>query len=934
MAYAMPVVRTSEIPTSAGALEACISEFIDDTTISNGFVLALVNENKKDFSKVYGILEHRLNTKLSYTVDALRNSVNRLQSSQLGPLKKNLQRNGEQALNLLKTEFKHPTSGTKRKHEKSFTRALAALVPNCHACPILSDELSASAQKVETLTKAEKKYNKLKATHLKLQPKRVNQQLARKNSIVKKKCQEVRSLQKELCTLKSEFGKSERRDLYETNARLKSEIKKLKKQQLGLTRYYKTICRVPSHSKLERELKDAKHHVCILENKIEVLKENKGEIIDTKENQTYNATVRKCIYYALQHQCPVEHASNVVRYVVESFTDQKLEVMPSQTSVARMAREMSVLGDLQAGAMLTETQNCTLAWDATDIGGSHLNEVHISASSASGKKDYMTLGVTELAGGKTQDYANHITETIGDVATTFSGFTGSDRSHVLDTISEKISSTMSDRVAVNHCVNKELRESFGHTLTEFNCNIHPLDSMDKAAKTALKATEVKGTLWGKDCAAVNLIQGLCKMRYKQGTGDPKTFKAFFKSRQLPLKDIQRYVGNRFHVTFHLAGVFLRLRDELTEYLMRYSTVRGGLQIGLLTDLKDVKILQHLQILSLFGKLVTGPWMAELYTDEGLMTYYEGVDMIRCCMQNLESYQADPQDMLTTTTDAFGGDLDVTDPTLAAARAYAGDEETFKRVTSNVAERFVAVIRRQLARFLEGEDSEPSEHDIEQARSVPHHNMQAERIMALTDAEARRAPNATVDYIEAKVKAKANRTLQWLQHLPPNEQRRAIGFAVGHTRRQSKVKAERRQKMVDEITKRMTETSRKRDLQERRKMEKEVRQLEASKEVTKDVVANLSRIGDLQDEQANYIIELCQKPISLVGAKIVHTWYDEETEQDEVFHGEILKLRRRKKCTFVIGYHRTNESPDDSEDFDIERTQIITDLLYRDLVFVS
>ena len=99
--------------------------------------------------------------------------------------------------------------------------------------------------------------------------------------------------------------------------------------------------------------------------------------------------------------------------------------------------------------------------------------------------------------------------------------------------------------------------------------------------------------------------------------------------------------------------------------------------------------------------------------EGLMTYYEGVDMIKCCIQILERYQADPEDMLTSTTDAFGGDLDETDPTLAAARAFAGDEETFKRVTSNVAERFVAVIRRQLARFLEGEDSEPSERDIEQ-----------------------------------------------------------------------------------------------------------------------------------------------------------------------------------------------------------------------------
>ena len=219
-------------------------------------------------------------------------------------------------------------------------------------------------------------------------------------------------------------------------------------------------------------------------------------------------------------------------------------------------------------------------------------------------------------------------------------------------------------------------------------------------------------------------------------------------------------------------------------------------------------------------------------------------------------------------------------------------------------------------------------------SVPHHNIQAERIMALTDAEARRAPNATVQYIEAKVKAKSNHTLDWLQCQSADEQARAISFAIGHTRQQSKEKKERQERMTAEIIRRMAATSRQRNLQERRKVEKGVRQLEAQKDVNEGTVSAMSMTNNLSDEQATHIVDLCQNPISLVGVKMVHTWYDEEKESDEIFHGEIIKMRRRKKCTFVVAYHRASETPDDSEDYDMERTQIITDTLYGDLVFLT
>ena len=62
-----------------------------------------------------------------------------------------------------------------------------------------------------------------------------------------------------------------------------------------------------------------------------------------------------------------------------------------------------------------------------------------------------------------------------------------------------------------------------------------------------------------DCCAVNFI---IAMRFKQGKGDPSGFKQFLRQNNIKPSIIIRYVGNRFHVMFHLAGVLYYLREKL------------------------------------------------------------------------------------------------------------------------------------------------------------------------------------------------------------------------------------------------------------------------------------------------------------------------------------------------------------------------------------
>ena len=138
-------------------------------------------------------------------------------------------------------------------------------------------------------------------------------------------------------------------------------------------------------------------------------KEKQGETISTKEGNCYNTSVRKCtMHYALQHQCPTDHVSDIIKFTVEEFTGKKLQRLPHSSTVTRMAREMGTVSDVQAGSVLSETPNCTLAFDATDVDGAHLNEVHVTANSGPGEHKHLTLCVSNLPGGTAQDYTTQI----------------------------------------------------------------------------------------------------------------------------------------------------------------------------------------------------------------------------------------------------------------------------------------------------------------------------------------------------------------------------------------------------------------------------------------------------------------------------------------------------------------------------------------------
>ena len=97
--------------------------------------------------------------------------------------------------------------------------------------------------------------------------------------------------------------------------------------------------------------------------------------------------------------------------------------------------------------------------------------------------------------------------------------------------------------------------------------------------------------------------------------------------------IVRYVGNRFHIVFHLPGVLHYLREKLLIYLNSSCGNTTSLRSALQKDLINDKLLLQLQALGIIGKLVTGPWMKQLYRNPGITnldTIY-----IKTCLQYLK-----------------------------------------------------------------------------------------------------------------------------------------------------------------------------------------------------------------------------------------------------------------------------------------------------------
>ena len=113
-------------------------------------------------------------------------------------------------------------------------------------------------------------------------------------------------------------------------------------------------------------------------------------------------------------------------------------------------------------------------------------------------------------------------------------------------------------------------------------------------------------------------------RFNQGTGDPAGFKHFLMQKNIRPGMIVRYVGNRLHILFHVAGIYFSMHDHFTLYLASLCACNNSLRTSLLADLLNPVVLLQLRALGLLGKIITGPWMVLFYANQAKKTHLEMV----------------------------------------------------------------------------------------------------------------------------------------------------------------------------------------------------------------------------------------------------------------------------------------------------------------------
>ena len=297
-----------------------------------------------------------------------------------------------------------------------------------HESSSLRKELSSSKAKAKRLQTETEKLRARINVKFQNEPRVLNQTIKRsQHQIIKlrnklsatraKARQDIRELR---INLNSEKAKAKQVQLLETKVEnLQDQVRKLKDQKAQVKKYHSTK---NSDSAMSKKLKNAESLIKSLkeklsgaENRVLELEEGLSDSIKTMDGKQFDEKTRMCINYCLEKNVSLQNASGIVEFIVHEMTGKTLEKLPAPSTNANIQREFGIISDIQCGAILSESSNVTLAWDGTTKDGVHYNEKHVVTASGP-----LTLGVTEMPGGKAVDYRRDLRNSLTDITNRYS----------------------------------------------------------------------------------------------------------------------------------------------------------------------------------------------------------------------------------------------------------------------------------------------------------------------------------------------------------------------------------------------------------------------------------------------------------------------------------------------------------------------------------
>ena len=701
-----------------------------------------------------------------------------------------------------------------------------------------------------------------------------------------------------------------------------------KKKRVACQKISGSVSTVPliEHQKLEtligekdNEIRTLQNEKLELEDEVNEMKMRKSIVETKKDGKTYSVRTRMKVFDALVNQVPTEN----IPMVMEKFAKRSGETLanvPNRSTVEQMARELGVIADLQSSEIAMKTKDLTLGFDATTQEGVHVNSIHLTT-----KTDANVIAIDQLPGGTTDDYHQHVSGSVDHLASVYSDFHEEEYEHCRSSIINHISNTMTDRVAVNHCTIQKLEETWSKSLNELNCHLHPLDTIASACRSALKSLETgKGQLFGKDCFAGNLVLQINKFRYKDGKGDPQGFSTFLRDQGLPKGLLPRYRGNRLHILFHTCGKLIEHHSTLLEFFTSGTVSCGGLQSSLRADFQNSTAMLEMQVLGLLGKTLTGPWMKKFYTSaESQIDHVEGISIVRDVIEELERCAKDPMSLLDRNTDFFCQELDISDATLQKLRLHPSElnEALFAEMTVACVSAVIAVLNRQYKRYFELDITEQLKRETKSARS---HNIDAEEIMGMFSSAQHRAKNATISFLSARMRARKNQVVPYLDRMYKKKRERVVTWAIGTARKQRACDKRKHEVVQKVLSNRAARKVHKKQERHRKDLEKKLKSV--------DVADIATAFPDLEEDRVQNLGDILGGRV--VGRSICHVWYDEESREETVYSGKIEKLKKRQGQANIyrIGYWAKEETYDDAVDYDMSKYALCADLIDGDLAF--
>ena len=164
-------------------------------------------------------------------------------------------------------------------------------------------------------------------------------------------------------------------------------------------------------------------------------------------------------------------------------------------------------------------------------------------------------------------------------------------------------------------------------------------------------------------------------------------------------------------------------------------------------------------MGLVSKCVTGPWQRLVENTPRILDlndhFNREVDLF-------DKWSKDASDLIDGSAKLFDNVPVHKDPVFDSLVEPNDNDISTKYLLQNIMTAFVSVSKRQLAdQLMGGVHHNPSADLLKQASSCPAHNISGERIFGQLDFNLHRAPNAAVEFVEAKIMFAENKTAQWL-----------------------------------------------------------------------------------------------------------------------------------------------------------------------------